>query len=173
MKTLRTIILALAAALLAACAAQRPATPEQIAAHDRAMDILKAQAFMVKADYLTVQNRAIPGVIDNTNFIAVLGDKAIVQVSPGMSGGPNGLGGFTVTGNVTGYKLTTRPGGETVAQYHVSAVVGSCDITVTLARDTPQANVIISNSMRSYRATMRGDIAPIDDSINKGYSRFK
>ncbi len=173
MKLLRVFLSLALVAILASCGTQRPATPEQIAMHDRAVDLLRNQVFMLKADYLTVQNRSIPGAIDNTNFIAVLGDKAVVQVSPGMSGGPNGLGGFTVTGTITGYQLTERTNGELVASYHVSAVVGSCDITVTLAKDTPQANVIIANSMRNYRATMRGDIAPIDDSINKGYSRFK
>ncbi len=108
MKLLRVFLSLALVAILASCGTQRPATPEQIAMHDRAVELLRNQVLLLKAEYLTVQNRSIPGAIDNTNFIAVLGDKAVVQVSPGMSGGPNGLGGFTVTGTITGYQLTER-----------------------------------------------------------------
>lgn len=149
-----------------------PPTKEQQAAHELAVDVLKAKTFLIKADRLSVQNQSIPGAIQSTNFVSVFGDKAVVQVSPGMSGGPNGVGGFTVSGTATGYKFSEKPGGEARAEYHVSATVGSCEVTILLGSRGADATVFINNSFRNYKATIYGKVVPFDDSITKGYTPF-
>lgn len=167
------IISALALTALSGCKSLKtPPTAEQIAAHQTALDVLRAKAFQVKADRLTVQNQSIPGALESTNFVNVLGDKALVQVSPGMSGGPNGLGGFTVRGTVTGYNMTTKSNGETRVEYHVSATVGPCDVTIVLSPRSADATVFVNNSFRNLKATIYGEVEPLDDSFNKGYTPF-
>ncbi len=149
-----------------------PPTAQQIAAHNLAVDVLKAKTFLIKADRLTVQNTTFPAVIESTNFVTVLGNQAIVQVSPGMSGGPNGLGGFTVRGTVTGYSFTQNDKGEVRVAYHVIATAGSCDITILLKSKNADATVFINNTFHNLKATMYGTVTPVDDSFNKGYSHF-
>ncbi len=176
MKTLRLFYIVLATVSLLALsgckALNSQPTPEQIKAHDTAVELLKAKAFLIKAERLTVQNRSIPSAMENTNFITIIGDNALVQVSPGMSGGPNGVGGFTVRGTTTGYKLTPKDNGEIMVQFHVSATVGSCDVTIVLNSRTSDATAYINNTFRNLKATIFGKVAPIDDSFNKGYTPF-
>lgn len=173
----RYLIFSLIAALillpLTGCQSLKKApTPEQIAAHDMAVDMLKNKTFLIKADRLSVQNRAIPGAIESTNFVTLLGNNALVQVSPGMSGGPNGVGGFTVRGTATGYSLSQKANGEVRVEYHVSATVGSCEVIILLNSRSADATVFISNSFKSYKATIYGKVVPVDDSFNKGYTPF-
>lgn len=45
-------------------------------------------------------------VSSNTNFVGLDGDKAVVQVAFNVPfSGPNGLGGITVDGNASNYKV--------------------------------------------------------------------
>jgi len=176
MKALRLFLILLAAVSLPALnsckSLNSQPTAEQIKAHDMAVELLKAKTFLIKADRLSVQNRSIPSAMENTNFVTIVGNNALVQVSPGTSGGPNGVGGFTVRGNTTGYKLTTKDNGEVMVQFHVSATVGSCDVTIVLNSRTSDATAYINNTFRNLKATIYGKVTPIDDSFNKGYTPF-
>ena len=172
-QNIMVVFLTAAALMLTGCKSlNSPATPEQTAAHNLAVEVLKAKTFLIKADRLSVQNKTIPAVIESTNFITVLGNQALVQVSPGMSGGPNGVGGFTVRGTVTGYKYSEKENGEVRVEYHVSATAGACDITIIMKSKTADATVFINNTFRNLRATMYGTVTPVDDSFTKGYTPF-
>jgi hypothetical protein len=62
---------------------------------------LKAGQFVLKADQLRGRGGFITGVNPTTNFIAVEGKDAYVQVASESGPGYNGLGGVTLKGRIT------------------------------------------------------------------------
>ena len=69
---------------------------------------LRNQDFVLEADNVQFRNGQTVFVNSNTNFISVKGDRAVVQISPSnFASGPNGVGGVTVDGFISGLEVKT------------------------------------------------------------------
>lgn len=137
-----------------------------------ARQVIDEQTFLLKGDRLTIKNYNFPYVNSSTNFIMIDGNKGIVQVSPAFSGGPNGVGGFTVDGTVSKYEVNHKKSGQVRISFHLSAPIGSCDVQITVYKHSAQCFASINSTFRSGRATLYGSIIPNDDSVYKGRSPF-
>ena len=109
---------------------------------------------------------------NNTNFVMVDGDKSSVQVAFNIpASGPNGLGGVTVDGNVSGYKIKTDKKGSIYLTMSVMGVGISAQVSITLPYGSNNATVDIRPNFNSNRLTLSGEILPLDKSnIFKGRS---
>ncbi|MCC8117407.1 MAG: DUF4251 domain-containing protein [Bacteroidales bacterium] len=137
-----------------------------------AREIVDQQTFLLKGSRLTIKNYNFPNINSSTNFIQVNGDKGAVQVSPAFSGGPNGVGGFTVDGSVSNYKVTERKNGDIVISFHLGAPVGSCEVSITMYSNSARCVANINSTFRSGRAILYGNIIPVDNSVYQGRYPF-
>ena len=111
-------------------------------------------------------------VSSNTNFVTVNGNKGSVQVAFNIPvSGPNGLGGVTVDGNVSGYKVTTDKKGNIRLAMNITGVGISAQVNISLANGGNNATVDILPNFHSNRLTLSGTLLPLDkSSVFKGRS---
>ena len=80
---------------------------------EEARQAIENKAFTLEADRVIFKRGRNAFVSSNTNFVMVDGDKSSVQVAFNIpASGPNGLGGVTVDGNVSGFGGTVEEHAE-------------------------------------------------------------
>ena len=85
--------------------------PSDSILHVVAVQALKENKFVLEADRLMFKRGDVAYVNSNTNFVLVDGEKGTVQVAFNNTpfAGPNGIGGVTVDGKVSGVRVKERP----------------------------------------------------------------
>lgn len=121
--------------------------------------------FVLEADNVSFKNGRTAFVNSNTNFIAVKGKRATVQISPSdFASGPNGLGGVTVDGAISGMKVDTdRKGGVTVSM-NVSGIGINAQVEIYMNRNTNQASATVNPNFNSRTVYLSGKIIPYENS---------
>lgn len=172
----KLLIIAMAIIALASC---RTLTPEEKAAKaqkeavEHKLDSVKFQSlkasilnksFVLEADVLMFKRGQRADVNRATNFIAVSGDKASVQVAPFNGGGPNGVGGITVDGNMSNFETKTDNRGNVSVKFFVSGTAVSANVSLTLMKNSSRASAYISPSFNSQNLTLEGNLVPLDNS---------
>ena len=140
--------------------------------YHNALIALQNQQFVVEADQLNLRNGATVFVNSGTNFLMVNKDRGTVQVAFNTAlSGPNGIGGVTVDGNISGMKTETDKDGNIHCSFGIQGVGISAEVFVTLYYGSNEANVTVSPNFNSNTLSMSGEMVSIDDStIFKGYA---
>ena len=74
--------------------------------------------FVLEANQVTFKNGNTVFVNSSTTFISVKGNRAVVQISPSnFAAGPNGVGGVTVDGMISGMQEMTDKKGRTTVSF--------------------------------------------------------
>lgn len=136
-------------------------------AYFKAVEAMKAGAFVLEANNVSFPNGITRYVSSNTNYVQVDNGEGIVQTAFTnftYRPGPNGLGGITVEGNVSGLKMTSDKDGNYFYNYNIQGVAISATVSITLTGGTNQASVIISPNFNNNNMTMMGTILPLDES---------
>lgn len=121
--------------------------------------------FVLEADEVVFKRGYTAHVTSNTNFVAVEGDKAVVQVAFNVPwSGFNGLGGITVEGLVSKYETRTDKRGNLYVEMSVSGRGISAQVWITLMAGCNRATVTILPNFHSGRLTLNGVIVPEEDS---------
>ena len=133
--------------------------------HAKAEQAINDSAFVLEANLVTFKRGQTAHVTSNTNFVAIIGNEASIQVAfnvpwPGF----NGLGGITLEGSVSGYKKTTDKKGNIYIQANVNGVGISAQVFITLWNGGNQATASIQQNFRSGRITLDGDTVPLEES---------
>ena len=117
---------------------------------------IEEKSFVLEADRVIFKRGQTAYVSSNTNFVALDGDKATVQIAFNIPvSGPNGIGGITVDGTVSGYEQ--------------NGVGISARVDITLPRNSQNASVTILPNFNSNRLTLDGHILPLHlSNIYKG-----
>ncbi|WP_303013448.1 DUF4251 domain-containing protein [uncultured Bacteroides sp.] len=130
--------------------------------YEEAKKAIEEKQFILEADQVMFKYGTTAFVTSNTNFVAVQGNKAVVQVAFNIPiSGPNGLGGVTVSGNISNYKLKTDKKGNTHISMNVMGTGISALVNIDLPKGSNQATVDISPNFNSNRFTLRGTLLPI------------
>lgn len=154
-------------------ARQKALKKEQQALQDRidsayweeALAAVKDTTFTLEADKVVFKYGQIAYVNSNTNFVSVNKNNAVVQVAFNVPvSGPNGIGGVTVQGTVSGYKITTDKKGMTTVTMNVMGLGISAQIWITMYKGTHEASVDILPNFNSQRLTLNGVILPLEKS---------
>ena len=142
------------------------------AAFDEAKEAIENKTFALEADQVIFKRGKNAFVSSNTNFVMVNEDKASVQVAFNIPvSGPNGLGGVTVDGNVSNYKIATDKKGTIRLTMNVMGSGISAQINITLPHGSNNATVDINPNFNSNRLTLSGKLLPLEKSnIFKGRS---
>lgn len=78
--------------------------------------------------------------------------------------GPNGIGGVTVQGSVSEYKIQTDKKGTTQVSMSVTGIGISAQIWITMYKGSHEASVEILPNFNSRRLTLNGVILPLHKS---------
>ncbi|WP_300728037.1 DUF4251 domain-containing protein [uncultured Bacteroides sp.] len=137
-----------------------------------AVKAIENKCFTLEADQVIFKRGRNAYVNSNTNFIMVKDDNAVVQVSFNIPvSGPNGLGGITVEGNITSYKVKKDKKGNLTLSMNVQGVGISANVSIRMPKGNNQANVDILPNFHSNRLSLRGIVLPSENSrIFKGRS---
>lgn len=139
--------------------------------HAVALDAVESRQFVLEADKLIFKYGEQAYVSSTTNFIALRGDKAVVQVAPFNSGGPNGVGGITLEGRATNLEIKKEKGGNVILSMNVMGPILSAQVVMRLITGGNRASVAISSNFRSSRITLEGEVVPAEAStVYKGTS---
>ena len=136
-------------------------------AYLKAVEALKEGAFVLEADNVTFPNGITRYVSSNTNYVQVDNGEGIVQTAFtnfAYTPGPNGLGGVTVQGNISGLKIKEDKDGNYYYNYMIQGVAISASVFITLTGGTNQASVTVSPNFNSNNMTMTGRLLPLDES---------
>lgn len=139
---------------------------------DEAKKAIEMKNFILEADHVMFKYGTTAFVSPNTNFVAVKGDKAVVQVAFNIPiSGPNGLGGVTVDGSISGYKQTTDKKGNILISMTVMGVGILAQVNIRLDKGSNNASVDINPNFNSNNFSLTGNLLPmVRASVFKGNS---
>ena len=121
--------------------------------------------FVLEADQVTFKNGYTAFVDSSTSFISVKGNRAVVQISPSnFSSGPNGLGGVTVDGSISGMQSMVDKKGRTTISFNVTGIGINAQIEVYMTPGTNRASATIYPNFNSNTVWIEGDIVPYENS---------
>ena len=121
--------------------------------------------FVLEADQVTFKNGNTVFVNSNTTFIAVKGNRAVVQISPSnFSSGPNGVGGVTVDGSISGMQRMVDKKGRTTISFNVMGIGINAQIEIYMTPGTNQASATIYPNFNSNTVWVDGEIVPYENS---------
>lgn len=131
----------------------------------QALAAVRNQDFVLEAETVTFKNGVNVFVTSSTNFISVKGNRAVVQVSPSnFSPGPNGVGGVTVDGTVTGVEYRVGKKGNATYSFNVSGIGINAQIEIYLTPGTNRASATIYPNFNSNTLWVEGTIVPYESS---------
>ena len=121
--------------------------------------------FVLEADQVTFKNGNTVFVNSSTTFISVKGNRAVVQISPSnFAAGPNGVGGVTVDGSISGMQVMVDKKGRTTLSFNVMGIGINAQIEVYMTPGTNRASATIYPNFNSNTVWIEGEIVPYENS---------
>lgn len=131
----------------------------------QAFAAVKNQDFVLEAQTVQFRNGATVFVNDMTNFISVKGSRAVVQISPSdFASGPNGVGGVTVDGRISGQEYRVGKNGYATYSFSVTGIGINAQVEIYLTPGTNQASATIYPNFNANTVWLQGNIVPYENS---------
>lgn len=126
---------------------------------------LQNQDFVLEAESVTFRNGATVFVNSTTNFISVKGNRAVVQISPSnMASGPNGVGGVTVDGTISGQQIRTGKNGQITLSMNVMGIGINAQVEIYMYPGSNQASATVYPNFNSNTVWLSGTLVPYENS---------
>ncbi len=137
------------------------------------MELLLSQEWIIEAHTVYDKHNQSYQISPTTNFVCIKGEDGIIQL--GFDGliGWNGVGGITLDGKVTSYKIIEgkKNNNPSINLRFQGRGVGSANINITV-NSSSQANAKVSGDFGD-RVTFSGVLKSKDESaVYKGQSLF-
>ena len=141
-------------------------------AYVQAKAALVNRDFVLEATSVTFNNGETSFVNSITNFISLKGNKAVVQISPSIyASGPNGVGGVTVEGTVSGVEIKTDKKGGTTLTMNVMGIGINAQVEVYMYPGSNGATATVYPNFNSNTLWVQGTLVPYENSdVFKGSS---
>ena len=131
----------------------------------QAIAAIRNKDFVLEADNVTFRNGSTVLVNSTTNFISVKGNRAVVQISPSnYASGPNGVGGVTVDGMISGQEYRVGKRGYATYSFNVMGVGINAQVEIYLTPGTNQASATIYPNFNNNTVWLQGNVIPYDNS---------
>ena len=125
---------------------------------------LRNQDFVLQADNIQFRNGNTVFVNSSTNFISVKGNRAVVQISPSnYAAGPNGVGGVTVDGMISGLEVRTDSKGRTTLSMNVTGIGINAQVEIYMYPDSNQASATVYPNFNANTVWIQGTIVPYEN----------
>ena len=131
----------------------------------QAVAAVRNQDFVLEVQQVTFRSGMTTFVNTTTNFISVKGNRAVVQISPSnFASGPNGVGGVTVQGLITGPEFKTDKNGRITYSFNVMGIGVNAQVEVYMIPGTNSATATIYPNFNSNTIWLQGNIVPYENS---------
>lgn len=128
----------------------------------QAVGALRSGSWALEANNVTYDNGVTNFVTESTNFVSADNGTVTVQTALNNSNiySPNGLGGITLTGRISGEEMKVDRYGNVYYNFTVNGNEISATINVVLAAGSNQASANIDPNFSSRDLLMNGYIYP-------------
>lgn len=134
-------------------------------AYSQALEALKQGSWVLEANDIMFRNGIVRYVSSSTNYVSVNDGNGVVQTAfTNFIYSPNGLGGVTVQGSVSGVSMNMDKDGNV---YYNCSILGagiSATLNLTLTGGTNQASIYVSPNFNGNTLTMNGNLVPYESS---------
>ncbi len=153
-------------------AKEREKAEKERLAFEQAPRCIQERKFVVEASRLIFDKGKSSYVSATTNFVMINVDEGSVQVASNKAfAGPNGIGGITVDGRITDYRLSVTKKGIIQCRMNVMGSGISAQLTLTVPKGSNKASVRIIPNFKKQDLTLEGELVPLrQSSIFKGRS---
>lgn len=141
----------------------------------QAINAVRSGSWALEASNVTFDNGVTRFVTESTNFVSVNNGEGMVQTAFNNSNinSPNGLGGITLEGRVSGEEITTDKEGNIYLNYSIQGADISATVSVVITAYTNQATATVNPNFSSRQMTLSGYIYPYDNAgIIEGTSGY-
>lgn len=137
---------------------------DSIAYHD-ALLALKAGAWVLEANNINFPNGIMRFVSSTTNYISSTDGQGTIQTAyDNFTYSPNGLGGVTVQGDISGVSMSVDKDGNVYYRFAVQGTAVSATVSLTLTGGTNQASATVVPNFTGQSITFDGYLVPYDQS---------
>lgn len=135
---------------------------EDSVAFAQAVEALRSGSWALEASNVTFSNGVTRFVTESTNFVSVNDGEGTVQTAFNNSNvaSPNGLGGITLEGNISGERMSQDSDGNIFYSYTIMGPSISAVVYVTLSANSNQATARVDPNFSGQTITMSGYIYP-------------
>ena len=143
-------------------------------AYQAALAALKMGNWVLEANNINFSSGLMRFVSPSTNYISCNGGEGIVQTAyANFTYSPNGLGGVTVQGDISGGNLSVDGDGNVYYSFGVQGSTISATISLTLTAGTNQASAMVSSNFTGRTITFDGYLVPYNKAtIFQGMSQW-
>lgn len=143
-------------------------------AYNEALIALKEGNWVLEANNVNFFNGVTRFVSSNTNYISCEDGEGIVQTAfNNFSYSPNGLGGVTLQGYISGERMSTDKDGNVYYSYSIQGSAISATVYLTLTGGTNQASATINPNFSGRSMTFDGYLVPYSQStVFQGTPQF-
>ncbi len=135
------------------------------ARHDEASDAIQELDFVLEASTLYSKRGHQINVSDNINFISVKDDKVVLQLAFQNYNGLNGLGGVTLSGQISKKEFRKDKHGNQYLSFNVIGAILNAEVRIMLGASDNYADADVNATTRSDRIRFRGKLIPGDKTI--------
>lgn len=128
----------------------------------QAVQALQSGSWALEAQSITFNNGYTEYVTPSTNFVSIDEGKGIVQTAFDNSNiySPNGLGGVTLEGGITGSEISRDNEGNVYYSYGIQGPYISATVHITLNAGGNSATAYVSPNFSGRNMSMTGTIYP-------------
>ena len=132
-------------------------------AWNNALTALKEGNWVLEANNVNFFNGITRFVSSNTNYISIQNGQGTVQTAfNNFTYSPNGLGGVTLTGDISGERLATDKDGNAYYSFTIQGAAISATVYLTLTGGTNQASATVNPNFSGRSMTFDGYLLPYD-----------
>lgn len=143
-------------------------------AYNEAVIALKEGNWVLEANNVNFFNGITRFVSSNTNYISCEDGEGTVQTAfNNFAYSPNGLGGVTVQGDLSGERMSTDKDGNIYYSFNIQGSAISATVYLTLTGGTNQASATINPNFSGRSMTLDGYLVPYNQSnVFQGIPQF-
>ena len=128
----------------------------------QAIEAIRSGSWALEATNITFRNGVTRFVTESTNYVSVNNGQGVVQTAFNNANvySPNGLGGITLEGAVSGERMSRDKEGNVYYSYTIQGANISAIVYVTIAANSNEASARIDPNFSGNTMTMNGYIYP-------------
>lgn len=127
----------------------------------KAVKALREGNWVLEANNVNFFNGITRFVSPSTNYISCENGEGIIQTAfNNFTYSPNGLGGITVQGDITGERMSTDRDGNVYYSFNIQGSAVSATIYLTLTGGSNQASAMVNPNFSGRSMTFDGYVVP-------------
>jgi hypothetical protein len=133
--------------------------------HVQAITAIREGAWALEASNITFDNSTTRFVTPSTNFVSINNGTGTIQTAFDNTNvySPNGLGGITLEGGISGEELKVDNEGNIYYNYVIQGSNVSATVSIVITANSNQATANVNPNFSSRNMLMSGYIYPYDE----------